>query len=112
MLPQEVWRSDMEFTRKHLSEATVRGYHYWAIPYVRLMRKSPLAEKIMWPLAKWRAEELAYQVGRREKPNYMGKLVRLTLEPVCYVIGLVAPQKDWEPLWQERSAQGVYRIGL
>ncbi|WP_198596513.1 hypothetical protein, partial [Vibrio splendidus] len=46
MLDAEVWRADLQYTQNHLSETTVRGYHYWAIPYVELMRKSPLAEKI------------------------------------------------------------------
>ena len=59
MLPEEVWRADMAFTFKNLSPVTVKGYHLWAIPYVKWMRKSPLAEKIMFPLALWRAEELA-----------------------------------------------------
>ena len=55
MLNQAVWRADMAFTFKNLSPTTVRGYHVWAIPYVRLMRKSQLAEKLMFPIAKYRA---------------------------------------------------------
>ena len=66
MIDQETWRADLEFTAKRLPKQTVRGYQYWAIPYVLLMRRFPLAEKIMYPLAVWRAEELAHQMGKRE----------------------------------------------
>ena len=100
LLDRETWRADLEFTFQRLSPTTVRGYQAWAIPYVRLMRRSPLAERIMLPLARWRAEELAYQMGRREKGSIAGKLVRMTLEPVCFAIGLFAGEQDWRSLWR------------
>lgn len=100
-LTRELWRADLEFTFANLSPTTIRGYHYWAIPYVRLMRRSPLAERIMYPLAKARAEEIAFQAGRRNKGSVAGKIVRLVGEPICYVIGTMVGQKDWAPLWAE-----------
>jgi len=99
MLDRETWRADLEFTQKHLHPATVRGYQAWAIPYVRLMRVSPLAEKIMFPLAQHRAIELAYKMGRRDKGSLFGKFVRMTLEPTCFVIGLCVGEQDWSGLW-------------
>ena len=99
MMPRDVWRADMEYTFNYLSPATVRGYQYWAIPYVRLMRKSPLAEKIMYPLMMSRAEELAYKMGVLEKSNWSGKLVRLVFEPICFAIGLFVGEQDWKSLW-------------
>ena len=99
MISTAVWRADMSFTMKRLSPTTVRGYQYWAIPYVHLMRKSPLAEKIMFPLAKWRAEELAYQEGVLEKGNIKGKIVRAVFEPICFAIGLFVGEQNWKSLW-------------
>ncbi|MEK7538296.1 MAG: hypothetical protein AAB552_00500 [Patescibacteria group bacterium] len=98
MLAREVWRADMTFTAKHLSETTVRGYHFWAIPYVQLMRKNSFAERIMFPLAKWRAEELGYQMGVLPRSNFKGKAVRLILEPFCWTLGCFVDQKDWRVL--------------
>ena len=103
MMDQALWRADIAFTRQHLPAAMVRGYHLWAIPYVRLMRRSPLAEKLMLPLALWRAEEIAFRMGLREKGNWKGKLLRWTAEPVCWLIGKVTPEQDWESLWSENS---------
>lgn len=100
MLSRGIWRADLEYTHRNLSERTVRGYHFWAIPYVRLMRKSPLAERLMYPIAKHRARELAYQLGRAKKGSWRGKLVRLTLEPLCWVIGGFVGARDWKSLWE------------
>jgi hypothetical protein len=105
MLERDLWRADLAFTYKHLSPKTVRGYQYWAIPYVRLMRRHPLAERIMYPLARARAEELGYQMGIRSKGSFSGKIVRLVGETLCYVIGTFVAQKDWSMLWQETRAE-------
>jgi len=106
MLDRELWRADMEFTFATLPEATVRGYHYWAIPYVRLMRRSPLAERLMYPLAKARAEEIAYRMGLRPKGSFGGKIVRLVGESICFALGQVVRQKDWAGLWAKSEAKG------
>lgn len=98
-IDRSVWRADIQFTAIHLSATVVRGYHYWAIPYVRLMRRSKLAENIMRPLALARARELAYKMGVAEKGSLFGKMVRLTLEPVCYLIGVFVDQKEYASLW-------------
>jgi len=99
MLDRDVWRADIEFTFKHLSPTTIRGYQFWAIPYVRLMRKSSLAEKVIYPLAKWRAKELAYQMGVTKKGNIKGKIVRAICEPICFAIGLFVGEQNWKALW-------------
>lgn len=98
MLPQNVWRADMKFTAENLSKTTVRGYHFWAIPYVKLMRKSPLAECLIFPASKWRAEELAYQMGVLPQGNFKGKIVRLVAEPLCWLLGCFFEKKDWNVL--------------
>lgn len=102
-LPAALWRADLAFTRRYLSAQTVRGYHVWAIPYVRLMRHSALAERLMYPIARWRAEELAYQMGVLPRPCFKGKLVRLLLEPINWLIGAFVPEQDWEALWQPQE---------
>lgn len=79
MLSRELWRADMEYTLQHLPQSMVNGYHLWAIPYVKLMRKSPLAEKLMYPIAYHRAREIAYQMGYLEKGSLRGKILGLII---------------------------------
>lgn len=101
-IPKNVWRADLAFTKANLSEATVRGYHAWAIGYVKLMRKSKLAEDIMRPIALHRAQELAYQMGVVEKGSWRGKLARLALEPLCFAIGKCVGARDYMALWKDQ----------
>jgi hypothetical protein len=103
MIDRDLWRADLAFTYQNLSPVTVRGYQAWAIPYVRLMRRSRTAENFMFPLAIWRAEEVAFKLGWRNKGNFKGKLVRLFLEPLCFAVGVFSAQKEWESLWTEEK---------
>ena len=98
-MSREMWKADLEYTFKHLSPTTVRGYQYWAIPYVKLMRRSKLAENIMRPVAMYRAKELMYRMGKTDKGSLLGKVFRLVFEPTCFVIGLCVGEQDWQSLW-------------
>ena len=98
-MSREMWKADLEYTFKHLSPTTVRGYQYWAIPYVKLMRKSKLAEDAMRPVAMYRAKELMYQMGKSDKGSMLGKFFRLVFEPACFVIGIFVGEQDWQSLW-------------
>lgn len=100
MLSRELWRADMEYTLKYLPQSMVNGYHLWAIPYVRLMRKSPLAEKLMYPIAYHRAKEIAYQMGYIEKGSIRGKVFRAILEPLCLLLGMFTKEHKYKELWR------------
>jgi len=97
LMDASLQRLDVAFTLKRLSPATVRGYHVWAVPYVRWMRKSRLATALMRPVATWRALEIAYQLGERAKPHLRGKLVRSIMEPACRLIGHAAALLPGDP---------------
>lgn len=98
-MPRSHWLADMRWTLKHCSVTTQRGYHFWAIPYVKLMRRNKFAESIMRPIALTRAKELAHRMGVSDKGSIAGKLVRMILEPASYLIGLVVEQKDYTVLY-------------
>ena len=104
-LSRELWKVDVRFTKQRLSAHTVRGYLFWAIPYVRLMRRYKWAESVMLPLAVARAEEVAYQMGERQVPNFGGKLVRLVGEPVCWLLGHFVGEKNWQVLYEPAPNQ-------
>lgn len=99
MLERDLWQADMKFTIDFLPDRMVAGYHVWAIPYVKLMRKYKMAEFIMLPLARWRAEEIGFKVGIRERGNLKGKVIRFIGEPACYALGFILKPSDWRSLW-------------
>lgn len=102
------WVADLRFTQQNIGSQTVRGYHAWGIPAVRLMRSGSVAGRIVEPalhfIAVHRAAELAFQMGRRDKPDYVGKLVRRTMEPMCWIIGAFVGEQDWRALYAPSKA--------
>lgn len=99
LLDRNLYADDCRYARDHLSPITVRGYHFWAIPYVRLMRRSPLATKLMRPIAVWRAQDIAWRLGHGER-CLRGTLVRVIAEPICFAIGLFVEQSDYQKLYE------------
>lgn len=90
-LSRALWAADTRWTIENVSAHTQRGYQLWGVPYVMLMRRSKVAEAIVRPLALHRANEIAYQLGMRDKPDYIGKLGRVILEGISWIAG-------WLPL--------------
>jgi len=107
-MEKALYKWDIEFTQKKLSGRTVAGYHVWAIPYVRVMRRKDiwgrLATNAIRPLMVARALECAYQLGHRNKPHWGGRFVRLLVEPICWLLGGIAQDRkeDCYALWSER----------
>tara|TARA_R100000656_G_scaffold117522_3_gene90939 strand:- start:4823 stop:6367 length:1545 start_codon:yes stop_codon:yes gene_type:complete len=93
---------DYKFTRDYLTPTHVRGYHVWAIHVVQQMRKGRFV-KFWKHIAKHRANEIAYIYGKKDKPDYLGKIYRKILEPTCWVIGVFCEQSDWSILYKEKK---------
>ncbi len=107
-LDAATYYADMEYTRHYLKGATVRGYHFWAIPYARAMRQAPggLLEAIIRPVTIHRARELAHKMGvENSRPDYLGKAFRWTIEPVCTLIGCFVSEGRWEKLYSREEMQ-------
>ena len=96
---------DVRFTEERLSPACVRGYHVWAVPLVRLMRKSEFVTRLVAPVARWRAEEIAHLLGAKPRGNVAGKLVRLMGEPLCRLIGAFVSETDYQQLYKTETVQ-------
>jgi hypothetical protein len=94
------WSAAQRYGNERFSAQVMNGYHTWGVPYVKLMRKSPLFAAIAKRPVNWFAEDLAYRMGARAKPNYMGWALReLAFRPVCWSIGVFAKARDFKHLW-------------
>jgi len=94
--------NDYKFTRDYLTPAHVNGYHVWAVWMVRQMRKGRLVN--FWKhVAGHRANEIAYIYGDRDKPDYLGKVYRKILEPICWSIGFFCKKTDWTVLYKQKE---------
>jgi len=85
-----------------LSPHTINGYHFWAIPYTRLMRRSNAARKFITPWARGRTLQLS------GKWNILGFITVALGEPICYLLGRIlqlGPQ-NWQQLYPATTAKG------
>lgn len=87
---------DTQFSVQYLSDNTKIGYWLWACPLVQHMEKNyktkidSLFVKIVRIIAQARANEIAYQTGRRSRGDVLGKAVRLVGESMCFIMGSIA----------------------
>jgi hypothetical protein len=102
LLTKEQVLMDYKFTRDYLTPTHVKGYHLWAIWVVRQMRKGKMI-KFWKHIATHRANEIAYIYGKREKPDYLGKIYRCIGEPVCWLLGTFTKATDWTVLYKENK---------
>jgi len=93
---------DYRFTRDHLTPQHVNGYHVWAVHVVKQMRKGR-GVKLWRHLAQHRANEIAYIYGKRDKPDYLGKIYRKILEPICWSVGFFCAKTDWSVLYKAKE---------
>jgi len=70
------------------------GYHLWAKPVVRLMKKSPTVTKIVAVIAINWAEQMAYEEGVIDKGSRVGKTMMIIGEPITRFIGVTAHNVD------------------
>jgi len=93
---------DYRFTRDYLTPTHVNGYHVWAVWMVKQMRKGRFVG--FWKhVAGHRANEIAYIYGDRDKPDYLGKVYRKILEPICWSIGFFCKSTDWTVLYKKKE---------
>lgn len=93
---------DYKFTRDYLTPTHVSGYHVWAVWMVKQMRKGRFVG--LWAhIAGHRANEIAYIYGERKKSDYLGKIYRKILEPICWTIGTFCKETDWSILYRKKE---------
>ena len=93
---------DYKFTEDYLTPQHVAGYHVWAVWMVLQMRKGRLI-KFWSHVAGHRANEIAHIYGERDKPDYLGKVYRKILEPICWSIGFFCKKTDWTVLYKQKE---------
>jgi hypothetical protein len=102
LMSREHMMLDYKFTKEHLTPQHVRGYHFWAVPVVRKMREGKSVG--FWRhIATHRANEIAHIYGKRDKPDYLGKVYRRIFEPACWLVGAICKQKDWQSLYSTKG---------
>jgi len=98
LMSDAVYKGDLDYQTKHVSEHTKNGYLLWAKPVSRLMRRSKLMTQIARPFASAWAEEMAYRANGVGNGNVFGSLILLTIAPICTVVGKIAGPRSKKAL--------------
>jgi len=99
-LTKEVYDADSRFVRNNFHVTIVRGYQWWAVPYVRLMRKNRFAHALGVYLGmRWSKHYAAYHIGT-EHHSLVGYIMTALGAPVCYLIGCCVKDPEFMSLWE------------
>lgn len=93
------------FAGEHLTVQHYRGYHAWALPVVRHMRRSKRATAFWRALASARADHIAYLNGDTTRRKRLGALLCTIGHPVCYALGGLVKEQDWNSLYTGESSR-------
>lgn len=85
-LPKHIYEADQRHARK-INPFTVLGYHLWAKPLVKVMKKSTILTTALKPFIKAWAYHMAYKEKVVKKDNKLGLVLEKTGMPICYCLG-------------------------
>jgi hypothetical protein len=96
---KEEYFAEVRYALSVLSKEEINGYRFWAIPYVKMMRKSQTAEAFMKILFRNWMDEILFRAGKKEKGSWLGKALYAVGVPISGFIGKRVKEQDWKQLW-------------
>lgn len=93
------------YAERKLSSSFMTGYHFWAVPYVRLMRRYDWAVRLILPFVNWRTREVGFRMGRGKKGSIGGKVICAIHDPFCALLGHLVHPQDYRSLYGEEPAK-------
>lgn len=100
-LTEEEYKIELKYGATHFSPEEMRGYHAFAIPAVKAIRKNPKTIENILPLVKSFTEEMAYRLGEKDIGNEVGELFLDKGIPLFERIGILINEPDWQSLFNE-----------
>ena len=100
-LPRDIWRLDQRYGvwLHRNNRKLMNGYHAWAAPLADFVKRDTVggkvARKVMWPIVKAWAEEMAHTMSpEKHKSNKVGKVIATVGEAFSYAVGAVLLPKN------------------
>ena len=105
LMDKRLHRAEAAWSMKNKSTATIRGYHLWAVPFVRFMEGKPRFNKaVAWvvtPYAKFLAHRAGSNLGRF---NWPGWVIDKVGTSVCWLLGQCTKYDKVHPMWDSRDS--------
>jgi hypothetical protein len=86
LMSEQIYKADQAFGKIQDLEVMI-GYHAWALPVVRLMKRSKAATWLAHKIATPWANQMAFEMGVVDKPNLIGMIMMVVGIPCCRLIG-------------------------
>lgn len=93
LMSKEVFEADQRFGKLQDAQ-TMAGYHVWARPIVKLMKKSKLFTWVVHKIATPWAEQMAFEMGVLDRPSLIGTVMMAVGLPACRLIGGLIVKKE------------------
>jgi len=87
------------YAHRRLPPSFMDGYHFWAVPYVRLMRRFAWATCLVAPFVHHRTQEVRYRLGVATHGSWRGKLICALHDPLCSLWGRWIRPADYRALY-------------
>ena len=99
-ISQEVYDADSRYVRNYINYNVAKGYRFWAVPFVTLMRKNTVAYAIgKFFAVRWSKHCAATYLPAESKSILIYALVFIGV-PICYIIGSVVADTEFKHLWE------------
>jgi hypothetical protein len=79
LLSHAEWVQDATDCVARFSAITYSGYLLWAIPCLRLVRKSPWFARQAATVVRWMVADIRFEKGLSSRPHQLGRIVRRNL---------------------------------
>lgn len=86
-LPYDILVLDGRHRHAFIDDRTYEGYLWWAESVVKLMRRSPLFTRLIAPIGRAWAYEMASKMDKSTRGSALGSLLMKTGVPICHMIG-------------------------
>ena len=102
MMTEKHRRDCTVYALSRLPPSFMTGYHFWAVPYVRVMRRSKFATILMGFFVKHRTQEVRRRLGRTVLGSGWGSLICALHDPLCSWMGRFVPESDYRSLYESK----------
>ncbi|WP_417793787.1 hypothetical protein [Terasakiella pusilla] len=94
------------YATTRLPASFMRGYQFWAVPYVAVMKRFEWAVAFIHPFVRWRTCEILYRLGRTPRGSYRGKILCALHDRLCTALGAFLSRRT--PEGGQNHAEAVY----
>jgi hypothetical protein len=88
-MSDEWYAADSEYGRTRIDEATMAGYHSWAVPLTNVMKDSAVVTQMVKPFGLAWAQHMAHEMGVSEEDNALGATMQAIGVPINRFLGSV-----------------------